>query len=65
MTRIFLDATTLIALGTIGELEQLMSFNGTLVVLPTVQREVTTEPAQTNVSRFVDQYSQYITKPVS
>lgn len=57
MTRIFLDATALIALGTIGELEQLTSFTGELVVLPTVQTEITTEPAQTNVSRFIDQYA--------
>ncbi len=56
MTRIFLDATTLIALGTIGELEQLTSFTGDLVVLPTVQTEITTESAQTNVNRFIDQY---------
>jgi len=56
MTRIFLDATTLIALGTIGELEQLKNFSGDLVVLPVVQNEVTTEPAQTNLGRFIDQY---------
>ncbi|RLM50059.1 hypothetical protein [Halorubrum sp. Atlit-28R] len=55
MTRIFLDATTLIALGTIGELEQLLSFSGEVVALPTVQSEVTTEPAQTNLSRFIAQ----------
>ena len=63
MTRTFLDATTLIALGTIGELEQLMSFNGALVVLPTVQSEVTTEPAQTNLSRFIAQDAVTTTDP--
>ncbi|MDB2265460.1 hypothetical protein DJ83_03115 [Halorubrum ezzemoulense] len=63
MTRIFLDATTLIALGTIGELEQLTSFTGTLVVLPTVQREVTTEPAQTNLTRFIAQDAVATTDP--
>ncbi|WP_435099034.1 hypothetical protein [Halorubrum sp. N11] len=63
MTRIFLDATTLIALGTIGELEQLTSFTGELVVLPTVQNEITTEPAQTNLSRFIDQYEVETTDP--
>ena len=63
MTRIFLDATTLIALGTIGELEQLRSFSGGLVILPVIQNEVTTEPAQTNVSRFIDQYSIATTDP--
>ena len=56
MTRIFVDATTLIALGTIGELEHLTNFSGDLVVLPTVQNEVATEPAQTNLGRFIDQY---------
>ncbi|RLM71399.1 hypothetical protein DVK05_01260 [Halorubrum sp. Atlit-8R] len=64
MTRIFLDATTLIVLGTIGELEQLTSFSGTLVVLPTVQREVTTEPAQTNLSRFIAQDAVATADPV-
>jgi len=56
MTRIFVDATTLIALGTIGELKQLTNFSGKLVVRPTVQNEVATEPAQTNLRRFIDQY---------
>ncbi len=56
MTRIFVDATTLIALGTIGELEHLVSFSGDLVVLPAVENEVTTEPAQTNLGRFINQY---------
>jgi predicted nucleic acid-binding protein len=64
VTRIFLDATTLIALGTIGEIEQLMSFTGTLVVLPTVQNEVTTEPAQTNLSRFIAQNAVATADPV-
>lgn len=63
MTRIFLDATTLIALGTIGELEQLTSFTGELVVLPAVQNEITTEPAQTNLNRFIDQYEVETTDP--
>ena len=63
MTRVFLDATTLIALGTIGELEQLTSFSGELVILPIVQNEVTIEPAQTNLSRFIDQYEIATTDP--
>ncbi len=54
MTRIFCDATTLIALGAIGELEHLTSFSGTLVVLQAVKNEVTTEPAKTNLSHFVE-----------
>jgi len=64
MTRIFLDATTLIALGTIGELEHLTSFAGNLVVLPAVENEVTTEPAQTNSGRFIEQYGVETTDPV-
>lgn len=56
MTRILLDATTLIALGTIGELELLTSFSGDLVVFPVVEDEVTTEPARTNLDRFTDRH---------
>ncbi len=52
--RVYVDATTLIALGTVGELDLLHSFDGKLVVLPAVQDEVTTEPARTNVERFVE-----------
>lgn len=63
MTRIFLDATTLIALGTVGELERLTCFIGELVVLPAVQTEVTTEPAQTNLRRFIDEYGLETTDP--
>jgi len=44
MTRIYMDATTLIALGTIGELALLESFDGTPVVLPSIRDEVTTSP---------------------
>lgn len=56
MTRVFVDATTLVALGTIGELDQLTSVSGKLVVLPAIQQEVSTEPANTNLSRFIDQW---------
>ena len=52
MTRIYVDATTLIALGTVGELELLTEFDGTVILLPSITQEVTTEPAATNVSRF-------------
>ncbi|RQH00505.1 hypothetical protein EA472_11765 [Natrarchaeobius oligotrophus] len=54
MTRIYVDATTIIALGTIGELALLDSFDGTLVVLPAIRTEVTTEPARTNLEQFCD-----------
>lgn len=63
MTRTFLDATTLMTLGTIGELKQLTSFTGELVIPTTVQNEITTEPAQTNVSRFIDQNAVETTDP--
>ncbi|MDZ7688521.1 MAG: hypothetical protein U5J64_07345 [Halobacteriales archaeon] len=51
---IYVDATTLIALGTVGELELLTNFDGEVVVLPAVRAEVTTEPARTNVDRFAE-----------
>lgn len=54
MTRLFVDATTLIALGTVGELDLLKSFDGTAVVLPQVRTEVTTEPARTNLARVIN-----------
>lgn len=54
MTRIYVDATTLIALGTIGELALLESFDGTPVVLPSIRDEVTTEPAETNLERLCE-----------
>lgn len=54
--RILLDATTLIGLGTVGELELLTNFDGDLVVCPVVRDEVTTEPARTNLERFCETY---------
>jgi len=51
--RVYVDATALIALGTVGELGLLTNFDGEPVVLPAVEEEVTTEPARTNVERFV------------
>jgi len=64
MTRIFLDATSLIALGTIGELTLLTNVSGELVVLPAVQAEVTTEPARTNLTRFIERFAIATTDPV-
>lgn len=52
MTVVLVDATTLIALGRLGELDLLSTFDGVPVVLPAVEAEVTTEPARTNVRRF-------------
>jgi predicted nucleic acid-binding protein len=51
---IYVDATTLIALGTVGELDLLRNFDGEIVVLPEVRNEVTTEPARINVEQFVE-----------
>jgi predicted nucleic acid-binding protein len=51
---IYVDATTLIALGTVGQLDLLAAFDGTPVVCSTVRGEVTTEPAATNVARLCD-----------
>lgn len=50
---ILVDATTLIALGQVGELSLLHSFDRRLAVLPAVQEEVTSEPARTNLDSFV------------
>ncbi|WP_458190925.1 hypothetical protein [Haladaptatus sp. NG-WS-4] len=54
--QVFIDATTLISLGTIGELNLLTNVAGDLVILPLVGAEVTTEPAQTNLTRFVNNH---------
>lgn len=54
MTRVFVDATTLVALGTVGELDLLGSFDGTVAVPAAVRAEVTTEPARTNLDRLVE-----------
>lgn len=54
MTVIFLDATTLISLGSIDELEVLTNLSGELVVLPAVNSEVNTEPARTNLQSFIE-----------
>lgn len=52
--KIYIDASTLIALGTAGELDLLSSFDGRIIVLPVVADEVTTEPAATNLERFIE-----------
>ncbi|KZN24542.1 hypothetical protein A4G99_09220 [Haladaptatus sp. R4] len=52
-TPLLFDATTLIALGTVGELDLVTHFDGIPVVLPTVRGEITTEPERTNVDRLV------------
>ena len=54
MTRLLVDATTLIALGTVGELDLLTSFDGRPEVPPAVATEVASEPARTNLVRFLE-----------
>ena len=55
MSRVFVDATTLVALGQVGELQLLDSFEGRLVVPDSVRAQVTVEPARTNLDRFLDE----------
>jgi len=50
--RVLVDATTLIALGQIGELDLLTCLDGELVIPLKVQAEVSTEPARTNVENI-------------
>lgn len=54
--RVLVDATTLIALGSVGELDLLAELDGSLVVPPAVADEVTTEPAATNLDSFCEEY---------
>lgn len=49
---ILVDATTLIALGKIGELDLLLCFDDQLCIPLEVASEVTTEPANTNLERL-------------
>ncbi|MFC4449163.1 hypothetical protein [Halorussus aquaticus] len=54
---ILVDATTLISLGQIGELHLLQTFDRKIIIEGEVLDEVSTEPAQTNVSEFLDRDS--------
>jgi predicted nucleic acid-binding protein len=54
MRCIHVDATTLIALGRLGEMDLLANFDGTIVVQDAVRVEVTAEPARTNVDRLCE-----------
>lgn len=47
-----IDATTLIALWKIGELDRLTVFDGQLAVTPTVRSGIESEPAATNTGQF-------------
>lgn len=55
MSRVFVDATALVALGQVGELQLLDSFEGRLVVPDSVRGQVTAEPARTNLDRFLEE----------
>ncbi|MEF8791933.1 MAG: hypothetical protein V5A61_17520 [Haloarculaceae archaeon] len=52
---IYLDATTIIALGEVGELDLLTSFDGTLWLLNPVSNEVEAEPARSNLVELIEQ----------
>lgn len=51
---VVVDATTLVALGGLGELDRLRTLDGPLVTTPCVREEVTAEPAATNLDRLVE-----------
>lgn len=51
---IAVDATVLIALGNVGELQLLTVFEGQVRVPAAVASEVTTEPAESNLHAFVE-----------
>jgi predicted nucleic acid-binding protein len=55
VTRIYVDATVLVALGQVGELDLLGAFDGTVVLPDAVRSAVTTEPARTNLDRFASE----------
>lgn len=57
---VLVDATTLIALGSVGEVELLANFDGNLLVPEFVDEEVTTEPASTNVEAFFEDNSRRV-----
>lgn len=52
--KIYVDATTLIALGEVGELDLLTSFDGELRLLTPVNEEITTEPARSSLSEQIE-----------
>ncbi|AQL42207.1 hypothetical protein BV210_05535 [Halorientalis sp. IM1011] len=56
MSRIYVDATVLTALGAVGELDLLGAFDGTIALPDAVRAEVTTEPARTNLDRFAEDH---------
>lgn len=65
MTRLYVDATVLIGLGQVGELGHLTTFETPIVVLPTIQAEVTTQPAAANLETFCTRDRVTTTPPVT
>lgn len=53
---VYVDATTLIALGEVGELDLLTLLDGDLRIHRPVADEVTTEPSKSNLQRFCDRH---------
>jgi predicted nucleic acid-binding protein len=53
---IYADATTLIALGQVGEVELLTAFDGDLSVPEVVSNEVSTEPAESNLRLWDERF---------
>ena len=71
--KVYVDATILISLGTVGRLNILKNLDADIAVLPAVRDELTTEPARTNVKDFlqsedvhaeVSEYEDYIERSV-
>lgn len=53
--RVCVDASVVLALGRIGELDLLTVLDGHLIFPPEVVKEITSEPAQTNLQRLLDE----------
>lgn len=60
---IYVDATTLIALGNVGELELLLNFDGDFLIPQAVFREITTEPVESNIKHLLHQQEAYLSPP--
>lgn len=52
--RVLVDASAVIALGSVGELDRLAVFDGDVEIPPEVRTEVTTEPAATNLKSALE-----------
>lgn len=52
--KIYVEATTLIALSSVSNLDRLCDFDGDIVVLPAVEKEIATEPAKSKLRWFLE-----------